>query len=662
MAENLATPDVVTPGTGAARRVIATGPGPLLARLLRRPAGATASAWVLLLVLACALATWVAPYGPLEQDLAHSNALPSGAHLLGTDQLGRDILSRMLYGGRVSLVAVLEAVVVFVVVGLILGLLAGYAGGLVDRIVMRGADILMAIPLVVTLLIVLAVFSRNETAAMITFGFLAAAGLVRVTRAATLAVKNDDYVRAAEVAGLRPGQIVVRHVLPRVLPPVVIQASLLAGSALLVESGLNYLGLGVQPPHPSWGGAVADASTLIYKDPWVLVPSGGVIVLTALAFGVIGDVVRDLTADRTAAAPASWRQLVTRARRTPRSVAPSEAYPDSDPLVRLRGLRVGKGDVTLVDGVDLDIRAGEIIGIVGESGCGKSLTISALLRLLPPGLSLEAESYRLDGSDALVLPEREVAVLRGRTIAFVPQEPVAGLDPAFTVLAQLRELVRHHDGGSRASAEARVRELLEQVGLPDPERVLRSHPHELSGGMAQRVAIARALAGRPRILLADEPTTALDVTVQAGILALLRRLRDETGLAVVIVTHDWGVVSTLCDRAVVMYAGETVEQGAVEDLLERPRHPYTRALLQANPKGAGFRERLRSIPGVVPPPDARGDGCRFAPRCTRALPDCLAGPVPLLADPGVGEDRASTAVFRCINPEPVQEADDVHAL
>lgn len=610
-------------------------------RVLRRPAGAIAVAWLTVLAAACLLASAVAPYSATEQDLPASYALPSSDHLLGADQLGRDVLSQILFGGQVSLVAVVEAVLTFVVVGLLFGLIAGYRGGLVDRIVMRGADIVMAIPLVVTLLIVLAIFSRNETAAMITFGLLAASGLVRVVRAATMAIRSDDYVRAAEVAGLFPIQVVGRHILPRIFPVVVIQAALLAGSALLVESGLNYLGLGVQPPTPSWGGMISEASAAIGTHPWLLVPSGGVILLTALAFGIVGDIVRDISADRSATAPSSWRHLLTRVSRGESTAAPSTG----SPLLRLRGLTVHSGETKLVDDVNLDVQAGEVVGLVGESGCGKTLTVSSLLRLLPPNLQMTAQQYSVDGADMLSLSERQMVAQRGRVIAFVPQEPVAGLDPVFTVGAQLREFVRLHEAGSRTGVDARVRELLTQVHLPDPDRVLRSYPHELSGGMAQRVAIARALTGRPRVLIADEPTTALDVTVQAGILQLLRELRDQDGLSVILVTHDWGVVAEICDQAIVMYAGQAVEHGPVDALFAHPQHPYTRALLDANPAGAGFRERLRSIPGTVPPPGARADGCRFLDRCSRAEADCAAAEIPMS-----GGDAHGT---RCLHPGPV---------
>lgn len=620
-----------------ARPGAAPGRTGLLRRVLRRASGAIAVAWILLVSLAALFADRVAPYDPLDQNLPASYALPGRDHLLGADQLGRDVLSRIIHGGQVSMVAVAQAVAVFVVVGLLLGLVAGYRGGLTDRAVMRACDIALAIPLVVTLLVVLAVLNRNQTAAMLTFGFLASAGLIRVVRAATMEVRRDEYVLAAEIAGLRPVQVVTRHILPRVLPPVIIQASLLACSVLLVESGLNYLGLGVQPPTPSWGGLVADASASISSHPWLLIPSGGVIVLTALAFGVLGDVIRDASADRSATAPTSWRHLLTRPTRRPGAQVDA-----ADAVMSLRGLHVTKNGTALVEDVNLVVAPGEVVGLVGESGCGKTLTLSAILRLLPPGVTMSATQLDLAGRDALALSERGMAHLRGDAVAFVPQEPVAGLDPAFRVRSQLREVVRVHDRCGRAEADRRVRELLEQVRLPDPERVLDSYPHQLSGGMAQRVAIARALAGRPRVLLADEPTTALDVTVQAEILQLLQELRELAGLAIVIITHDWGVVAQMCDRAVVMYAGQVVEEGDVVDLFAHPRHPYTRALMAANPAGAGFRENLPSIPGRVPAPDERPHGCAFADRCALRGDDCTAQPVRLY--------EIDARQVRCLHP------------
>ncbi|MFI0404318.1 dipeptide/oligopeptide/nickel ABC transporter permease/ATP-binding protein [Actinomadura sp. 3N508] len=618
----------------------------MISRVLRRPAGYLTAGWLVLIVLACALAGLVAPYDPQEQDLTAVYSGPTPDHWLGTDQLGRDLLSRILHGGRVSLLVVAEAVAVYAVLGMLFGLVAGYGQGVVDRIVMRFCDLLLSVPSVVILLAILAIFSHNESAAMVTLGFLSSAGLTRVVRAGTRDVRDEPYVIAARVAGLSAPQILWRHVLPRVAGPAISITSLIAGAALLVETSLGYLGLGVQPPRPSWGGLIAEASQAIFRQTWMLVPAGGVIVLTALALGVLGDAVRDAAADRTSAEPLSWRRMRTRV-----STGKPEAetrQPDGDALLSVRGLSVrlhdAAGPLTIVEDVSFDVQPGEAVGLVGESGCGKTMAVSGLMRLLPAGGTVTASALRFDGRDLLALTEREMERLRGNAIAYIGQDPVAGLDPLFTVGAQLSEVVRHHTGLSRRAARRRAAELLERVRLPRAGAVMRQYPHELSGGMAQRVSIARALAGEPALLIADEPTTALDVTVQAEILDLLRDLRENTGMGLVLVTHDWGVVADSCDRAVVMYAGQVVEQTTVDRIFTGPRHPYTGALLSADPTAGTPGRHLPVLPGSVPAPGHRPDGCRFASRCLRAETDCAAAPVPLTPD--------GAAAYRCLHPTP----------
>ncbi|MFI0480167.1 dipeptide/oligopeptide/nickel ABC transporter permease/ATP-binding protein [Actinomadura sp. 9N215] len=642
----------------------AEGGDVMIRRVLRRPAGFLSAGWLALIVLACALAGLVAPYDPQEQDLSAVYSGPTADHWLGTDQLGRDLLSRVLHGGRVSLLVVAEAVAVYAVLGLLFGLVAGYGPGLVDRIVMRFCDLLLSVPSVVILLAILAIFSHNESAAMVTLGFLTSAGLTRVVRAGTRDVRDEPYVVAARVAGLSAPRILWRHVLPRVAGPAISITSLIAGAALLVETSLGYLGLGVQPPRPSWGGLIAEASQAIFRQTWMLVPAGGVIVLTALALGVLGDVVRDAADDRTSAEPLSWRRMRTRV--TPRkqtrapdgNALPPDANallpdaatppPDGDALLSVRGLSVrlhdAAGPLTIVDDVSFDVRPGEAVGLVGESGCGKTMAVSALMRLLPAGGTVSASALRFDGRELLALTEREMGRLRGSAIAYIGQDPVAGLDPLFTVGAQLTEVVRHHTGLGRRAARRRAAELLERVRLPRAGAVMRQYPHELSGGMAQRVSIARALAGEPALLIADEPTTALDVTVQAEILDLLRDLREHTGMGLVLVTHDWGVVADSCDRAVVMYAGQVVERTTVDLIFAGPRHPYTGALLSADPTAGTPGRHLPVLSGSVPAPGHRPDGCRFASRCPRADTDCGAAPVPLTPD--------GPAAYRCLHPTP----------
>jgi peptide/nickel transport system permease protein len=605
----------------------------LLRDLARQPLAVAAAVWLLAVVVLAIGAPWLAPVPPGTQDLGHVLSGPSAAHWLGTDRLGRDVLSRLMAGGRVTLLGVTEAVVVFAGLGITLGLVAGFAGGWADRVIGRLGDLVLALPGIIVLLMVLAVFPGNELATMIALGLIGSPTLLRVVRGSTLAIRGELYIKAARLSGLTGRRIMARHVLPRLRGPIVVQLSLFAASAVLAQSALSFLGLSTpETQGPSWGNMVAEASDVISQDPWLLVPTGGVLVLTVLALGLIGDAVRDVTAGRHLGAAAARP-----GRSAPRAARPAgPAGPAGESaLLSVAGLtiafRAGQGDLTVVRDVGFELAPGEALGIVGESGCGKTVTARALLGLLPDGGRVVAGSAVLGGRDLAVLPEREFRRIRGGEIALISQEPMSGLDPSFRVGSQLAEVVRRHHGLSRGPARARAAELLDLVNLPEPEELLSRYPHELSGGMAQRVSIALALAGNPRLLIADEPTTALDVTVQAEILALLRDLQERLGMAIILVTHDWGVLADLCDRAVVMYAGEVVEEASVEDLYRSPRHPYTEGLLAANPRVAPVAGPLPAIPGTVPPPAAWPAGCHFQPRCRYATDRCGAGLIPLAA-------------------------------
>jgi peptide/nickel transport system permease protein len=302
------------------------------------------------------------------------------------------------------------------------------------------------------------------------------------------------------------------------------------------------------------------------------------------------------------------------------------------------------GWTTVLDKVSFDIGRGETLALVGESGAGKSVTGLALLGLIPAGGRISHGSIKLDGLELRGLATQRYRQIRGRQIAYVAQEPISSLDPSFTIGSQLVEAVRQHSGGSRRQARARVVELLEQTALP--ENVVNQFPHQLSGGMAQRVVIARALAGRPALVIADEPTTALDATVQREILALLASIQRQTGMSILLITHDWTVAAELGHRAVVMYAGQVIERApGIHAILHAPRHPYTTALIDADPHLAEPGERIRAIPGVLPPPDAWPLGCRFADRCRLRTASCELASIALAELDG---DRAA----RCIHLDP----------
>jgi len=606
------------------------------------PLATAAATYLVLLVLAAAAAAFVAPADPDHQDLAHVLATPSHAHWLGTDRLGRDILSRILFGARVTLLDVAVAAAVFLAIGVPLGIAAGYRVGWLDRIVVRFADLLLAVPGIVVLLMVVAIFPGNDIATMVALGVIGCPGLLRIVRGATMSIRGELYVQAARLSGLRTVAILRRHVLPRIAGPIIVQTSLFCATALLAESGLSFLGLTrPETQGPSWGNMVAEASNAMSQDPWMLVPTGAALMLTVAAFGLVGDAVRDATMGRSVTVvPLLQRRA---ARELAKPSAGSQSVVGAEVLA-VRGLTVTLGGATVVRDVSFDINAGEAVGIVGESGCGKTMTAKAVLGLLPAGGLIDAGHVTFDGRDLTELREKELNSIRGAGIALISQDPTNSLDPTFTVASQLREVIRRHRPQSRREANAEALRLLQLVRLPDAAAVLRRRPGELSGGMAQRVCIAMALAAGPKLLIADEPTTALDVTVQAEILGLLRDLQRRLGMAVLLITHDWGVLADMCERAVVMYAGEVVEYATVDELYARPRHPYTTALLAANPHLARPGEPLPSIAGTVPAPGHWPVGCHFRARCPLAEARCGADEIPLVR---LGDAHLS----RCVRAE-----------
>ncbi|MCA0248532.1 MAG: ABC transporter ATP-binding protein [Proteobacteria bacterium] len=304
-----------------------------------------------------------------------------------------------------------------------------------------------------------------------------------------------------------------------------------------------------------------------------------------------------------------------------------------------------RGEMKAVDGLSLTVGAGETVALVGESGCGKSLSALSIMRLLPdPPARIIGGEVRLNGRDIVALSEDDMLDVRGKEIGMIFQDPMSSLNPVATIEKQITEVLTAHADLGRRAARARALELLELVGMPDAARRLDAYPHQLSGGMCQRVVIAMAIACSPSVLIADEPTTALDVTVQAQVLALLKKLQTDAGMAMIFITHDLGVVAETADRVVVMYAGRKVEEASVDDLFEAPLHPYTVGLIGATPTpGAERAERLADIPGMVPPLNALPQGCAFAPRCKRVMERCL-GERPTLREAAPGRLVACFAV------------------
>ncbi|MFC0038557.1 dipeptide/oligopeptide/nickel ABC transporter permease/ATP-binding protein [Actinomadura rayongensis] len=562
---SLAVPDVASvPAPGSLRR------------LLRNPLGVAAIGWLALVLVSALLASWLSPYDPDEPAARDILAGPGSAHLLGADGSGRDILSRLLHASQISVAGAALTLLVAAVIGIGAGLLAGYYGGWTETAGTWVASLIMALPGIVALLAVRAVVGPSLWTTMAIFGVLLSPAFYRVVHAAVSGVRNELYVDAARVSGLSDPRIIGRHVLTVVRAPAIILAAGVGSAAIALQSGITFLGLG-DPSVPTWGGMLNDAFANIYTAPVALAWPSLAIGVTCVALTLLSNALRDAL-ERTAE-PAPTRHDADDEHAAPPAPSGGEALLEVRDLV-VAYRRPDGSARRVVDEVSLSVREGEVHGLVGESGSGKTQTAFSILRLLPAGARTSG-SIVFDGTELTGLPAKRLTRLRGDAIAYIPQEPMSNLDPSFTVGSQLVEPIRTHRGYGRAQARARALELLDRVGIPDPERTFRAYPHEISGGMAQRVLIAGAVACEPKLLIADEPTTALDVTVQAEVLDLLRDLRDDLGMGVLLVTHDFGVVADLCDRVSVMRHGRVVETGPVDALFAAPQHPYTRALFDA---------------------------------------------------------------------------------
>jgi peptide/nickel transport system permease protein len=607
--------------------------------------------WLVVVVLLSLTVQWWSSWGVNQQDITDVLKGPSATHWLGTDDLGRDVLTRLFASGATTIGTALLAVAVAFAIGVPVALIAAEREGWSEKGLSRVAEILLSLPSTVVLLAVVGVFGTRLAIVMTVLGVLLSAAVYRVMLGSARSAHRELYVDAARVDGLTVWRVNLRHIVPTLLPTIAVQASLLFAVSLLIESGLAFLGFGPSPPAPSWGAMIALASTNIYGDPWLMVPTGLVLALTVMSANAIGDGLGRRARQGAQAVPAASEAVARSTAASSDARDEDLARDGEDSILWASDLVVSvEGGPDLVTGVSLALPPGRVLGLVGESGCGKTMTALALLGLCPPGVRVTSGSVEVAGQAMDSLSEKGRRQVLGRVISYVSQEPTVALDPMFSVGYQLTQPIRRMRGVSRSEARVIAADLLARVGIVDPRLVLKRYPHQLSGGMAQRVAIALALSGSPQILVADEPTTALDVTVQAELLSLFRSLVADTGLAIMLVTHDLGVVADVCDDVAVMYAGQVVERGTVREVLDRPRHPYTQALLSADPHVAnadGPPTRLPTIAGQVPPPEAWTPHCRFAPRCEHARAAC-AVPVALV--------RQGDVLVRCVRSAELDEA------
>ncbi|MFF1358547.1 dipeptide/oligopeptide/nickel ABC transporter permease/ATP-binding protein [Streptomyces sp. NPDC058297] len=574
----------------------------------------------------------VAPFLWEEEATALSGAArahASGEHWLGTDALGRDVLARTLVATRLTLEMALAATAIASVAGILLGTVVWVSGRRVRELGLRLIDVMICYPALLLAMVIATVLGTGPTASILAIGLGGAPAFARLTANLAASVAQRDFVTQSRLMGVPPHRLLARHLLPNISGPLLVLLSVAFANVLVALSGLSFLGVGVQSPDYDWGSLLNSGLESLYTNPAEAIGPVAAITLTGVLAGFVGDGFATALDPRGGGTKA-------RTRRRPAPVSPSSLRAPVDALLKVDGLVVDLPDGTrLVDDVSFHVMPGEVVGLVGESGSGKSLTAMSVARLLPEGLSAHAAELTLDDLD-LAGSEADPARL-ATEIGIVYQDPSASFNPALKMGGQLTETLRVHQRVGKTESHRRAVEALEQVRIENPARVVKQYPHELSGGMRQRAMIAAAVLPGPRMIIADEPTTALDVTVQAEVLDLLKDINRTHGTSMLFISHDIGVIGTVCDRVVVMYAGRVVEELSAADLRAgRARHPYTKALLAASPRlqdtGAEERALLATIPGRPPTPADRPAGCAFADRCPVVVDGLCATERPHLID------------------------------
>ena len=586
---------------------------------------------LLLIILTLSI---LAPILPLKEPNITNTAdrfmVPfEGGHILGTDHLGRDLLSRLLWGTQLSLAVGFAAAFIAATFGSILGAIAGFYGQKTDNIIMRFIDMLMAFPYILLALAIVAALGPGLFNALIAVALVNIPFFARNIRGVTVTLANKEFIEAARLSGMSNLRILIVEIFPNLLPMIVIAMSTTVGWMILETAGLSFLGLGSQPPQADLGSMLGEARSALITNPHTSFVPGIMIFCIVIGINLFGDGVRDALDPRL-----KKGSLI---RPLPQTIYEGgDTQPQSSTkLLSVQNLstqfHVNQDIYQSSNDVSFEIQEGECLGLIGESGSGKSVTALSVTSLVasPPGV-IKKGSVNYKNQNLLALPYEELRSIRGNKISYIFQDPLTTLHPLHTIGDQLLEALQAHDSKLSASESiSKSKELLKSVQIPNPDNVWDVYPHQLSGGMRQRVCIAMALINDPELIIADEPTTALDVTVQAQILNILNSLRKERKLSILFISHDFGVISQLCDRVFVMYAGSIVEEGPVKNIMQQAAHPYTSELIKCVPQLGNKEHALHSIPGNPPSLNQLPEGCAFANRCQYKQDQCLKGSVPV---------------------------------
>ncbi|MDB0034182.1 dipeptide/oligopeptide/nickel ABC transporter permease/ATP-binding protein [Alphaproteobacteria bacterium] len=586
---------------------------------------------LLLIILTLSI---LAPILPLKEPNITNTAdrfmtpLEEG-HILGTDHLGRDLLSRLLWGTQLSLAVGFAAAFIAATFGSILGAIAGFYGQKTDNIIMRFIDMLMAFPYILLALAIVAALGPGLFNALIAVALVNIPFFARNIRGVTVTLANKEFIEAARLSGMSNLRILIVEIFPNLLPMIVIAMSTTVGWMILETAGLSFLGLGSQPPQADLGSMLGEARSALITNPHTSFVPGIMIFCIVIGINLFGDGVRDALDPRL-----KKGSLIRPLPQTIYEGGDTQPTP-STKLLSVQNLstqfHVNQDVYQSSNDVSFEIQEGECLGLIGESGSGKSVTALSVTSLVasPPGV-IKKGSVNYKNQNLLALPYEELRSIRGNKISYIFQDPLTTLHPLHTIGDQLLEALQAHDSKLSASESiSKSKELLKSVQIPNPDNVWDVYPHQLSGGMRQRVCIAMALINDPELIIADEPTTALDVTVQAQILNILNSLRKERKLSILFISHDFGVISQLCDRVIVMYAGSIVEEGPVKNIMQQAAHPYTSELIKCVPQLGNKEHVLHSVPGNPPSLNQLPEGCAFANRCQYKQDLCLKGSVPV---------------------------------